>query len=170
MQGIRRGHVGSARPAQRARYCRRCGAPLAIAPSAMGGIRCSNCGFTPSITERTAAELGLPRPPAAQVATRFVAVPMAIESEPVATQTDPVAGQTDAIRSWLRDLASNGLARLRELASRGLAAWRELASRGLARWRDWVEELGPPTVRTWITTAAAGLAIAFAIAVVMTIG
>ena len=118
----------------------------------MGGIRCSNCGFIPSITERTAAELGLPRPSTAQVATRLVAVPMAIESE-------PVASQTDAIPSWLGELASSGL-----------AALRELASRGLARWRDVIEELGPPTIRTWITTAAAGLAIAFAIAVVMAIG
>ena len=117
----------------------------------MGGIRCSNCGFTPSITERTAAEFGLPRPQA-QAATRFVAVPMAIEPEPVASQTDPIPS------------------RLRELASKGLAAWRELASSGLARWRDWIEELGPPTIRTWITAAAAGLAIAFAIAVVMAIG
>ena len=128
----------------------------------MGGIRCSNCGFTPSITERTAAEFGLPRPQA-QAATRFVAVPMAIEPE-------PVAGQTDPIPSRLRELASDGLARWRELGSKVLAAWRELASSGLARWRDWIEELGPPTIRTWITAAAAGLAIAFAIAVVMAIG
>jgi DNA-directed RNA polymerase subunit RPC12/RpoP len=141
MQGLRRGRVELDRPGQRARYCRRCGAALALAPSAMGGVRCSNCGFTPSITERTAAEITLPRASTAQVATRYVAVPMAIESE-------PVPRRTHAIQSWLQDLAS----------------------RGLARSRDWVEELGPPTLRTWITAGAAGLAIAFAIAVVMTIG
>lgn len=140
MQGLRRGHVELERPGQRARYCRRCGAALALAPSAMGGVRCSNCGLAPSITERTAAEIRLPRASAAH-ATRYVAVPMAVESE-------PIARQTHAIQSWLQDLAS----------------------KGLARSRDWVEELGPPTIRTWITAGAAGLAIAFAIAVVMTIG
>lgn len=141
MQGLRRGHVELERPGQRARYCRRCGAALALAPSAMGGVRCSSCGFAPSITERTVAETRLPRVATAQVATQYVAVPMAIEPK-------RIARQTHAIQSWLQDLAS----------------------KGLARSGDWVEELGPPTIRTWITAGAAGLAIAFAIAVVMTIG
>jgi hypothetical protein len=106
----------------------------------MGGVRCSNCGFAPSVTERAAVEITLPRASTAH-ATRYVAVPMSVEPE-------PIARQSHAIQSWLQDVAS----------------------RALARWRDWVEELGPPTLRTWITAGAAGLAIAFAIAIVLTIG
>ena len=60
----------------------------------------------------------------------------------------PIARRTHAIQSWLQQVASSAVANS----------------------RDWVEELGPPTVRTWITAGAAGLAIAFAIAIVVTIG
>ncbi len=50
------------------------------------------------------------------------------------------------------------------------AALMNVASQALTRAQRWVDELPEPTARTWVTGAAAGLAIALAIAVVLAVG
>jgi hypothetical protein len=141
MQGVRRRNVASTRQAQRSRFCRRCGAPLALAPSAVGGVRCSNCGAEPGTLVRSATDLA-PVHGTLPTVTGLVPVPMRL---------DP------PVDVWTRR---------REAAQARAHAALAL----MARARRWAEELPPPSLRTWITAVAVGIAIALAVAVVVTLG
>lgn len=143
MQGVRRNSLASSSPTQRSRYCRRCGAPLALAPGSMSGVRCSNCGAAPGIPVRTVTDLLPNRVDAPKIPGPYVAVPMDLGSSPA----PPV--------------------RRAAVAS---PTMRERAQPFVMRLRGWVAELPELTPRTWITAAAAGIAIAIAFAVVLAVG
>jgi hypothetical protein len=115
----------------------------------MGGIRCSNCGAQPGVPVVSVSDLHALPPSAAQPA-RYVAVPM---------QVGPKAPAPGRPRKPIGMLARSTF-----------ATFGRSSNQLVARLRRWAAELPEPTLRTWITTAAAGIAIALAIAVVITLG
>lgn len=160
MQGLRRAE--SLRPGQRARYCRRCGAPLALAPGAMGGVRCSNCGLMPGIPVQTLADL-LP----SKAPSQLTAVPMQVEPKPglPARRKDVAVSKP---RSDAQAPRSGVVAGRRPAASQALK--HESALSLLGRGGHWAEDLPQPSARAWITGAAAAIAIGIALVVALALG
>lgn len=109
----------------------------------MSGVRCSNCGAAPGVPVQTVADLMPKRVEAPRNPGPYVAVPMDLGSS-----STPPARRTAVASPSMRQRAQPLLMRLRR----------------------WVTNLPEPTPRTWITAAAAGIAIAIAFAVVLAVG
>ncbi len=141
MQAVRRAATSAPGPGNRARYCRRCGAPLSLASGAMGGVRCMACGATPGVPIRSSADLGQP----------------SVRGEPNARLTAVPMGNRPPS-------ASGAPSRSAPVALRRAAT----ASRALGR--RLMDDPPSLTMRTWITGAAAAVGIALAILVALAIG
>jgi hypothetical protein len=131
----------------RPRYCRRCGGPLGLSSSATNGVRCLNCGAQPG--------LGL----AADSPPRDFTVPRryaAVAIEPDTTSRGTVARTSrGTVARTSRDTV------VRPVAPPIV---------DMARLRAWLTELSPPSTRTMITAAVAGVAVVAGIMVAMTLG
>lgn len=134
--------VKSSRSVQRPRYCRRCGAALALAPGAMGGVRCSNCGAAPGVDVMTAADLRRTHGPA-EGELRYAPFSMQLRVVHAPRPRRRATAMT-SIRASLQALVSRG--------------------------QQWVETLPPPTERFWITATASAMAVLGAIGVVIALG
>lgn len=143
MQGLRRGWLAPSSGGQRPRYCRRCGAPLALAPGSSRGVRCSNCGAAPGGAVRSDARLMPPVIETVRNERRLVPVSMNLGRKALGS-VEPTA----AVRSRMRETTVALLVRARGLAG----------------------DLPEPTAHAWITAAAVGIAIAVAVAVALMTG
>lgn len=136
----------------RPRYCRRCGGPLGLSPSATGGVRCLNCGAQPSLgvqsqTHPEARDFALPRP--------YATIPIVPDTAP----------QPRSVTGLGRPIST-----VQDPQSVTSVAWSPpRATLEMARVRVWMRELSRPSPRTMITAAAAGIAVLAAITVSMTL-